>query len=344
MGFFNKISSRDTLDEALAKKSGQSTISNKTVNKIKEKIKGENTLIAKQAAYYSVRDNPEFKSTHQSIVDVFRDAMLNDSLNLIESKLAANEQPDMDINFIDEIYLPEIIEGIKSKRKVVNLYYFGSIDELLSKALKGGIGTRAQAVVLMRRRGDISQHHFAAVDFIKKDNKNFFIFYESAFISGSPDNGSDYGFRELKKQLTTLTAKNHTLRVAYVEVGVQASPADCGIFALSFVSTLSKKPHTSLSMLKMIKEDQLVTQIYQGDSYARAAPWKKCVGLPIEFLKHGHSVTRLMKNLEQEENVNYAIKVGEKALSRTVTRGNLSYSNSIELKRQAFYKKLNRNG
>jgi len=339
MGLFNRISTSDSLEKALKKKRGNDTLSDKTVKKLTEKIQSA-SRDARLVGYNQVLIDGKYSKVQDKIKDVFRDALLNDSLDFIGKQIDNNLQPDLDTNFIDEIYLPLIIDSIRKKRQGANLYYFDDLNYLFSKALAGQIGNRAQAVVHMRKKADISQPHFSAVEYIKDKGKDFFIFYEPAHLSGGNEAGVDYGFNRLNEIFKVLSKRYSNLRVGFVEVGIQSSEADCGIFSLAFANTLSKLPHISqFAIGKLVYPT--ITQFYHVNSNARKERHKIGVSLEPTLIKHAHSINKLRLNIERNNGMDKDLKqeVYNRATKYAVTRDERTYSNSIELKRQAFFNK-----
>lgn len=339
MGFFSKISKSDTLTQALAKKELQSDISIKTVTKLTEKIK--NASQRQQWDAYTNTKLIKHEVTRDKILSTFHNALREPSQRTISDGLANNLQHDTEINFIDEMYLPQIIESINAKRAGFNLRYFDDLNSLFNTAFNRGLGACAQAVVRMKRKGDKSQIHYAALDYVNEQGIHYFMFFEPATLSGNPDAGADYGYDQLKYLCEQYRKKHYDkMRVSFSEMGIQSSPADCGMFSLSLANTIAKRPVARNHMIKSMEPFKIIN-FYQKSVGARVkfTSRKTALLFPESYLKHSNSIS-ILKSLDTTRVVN---KKGETLLQRAerhrVSRDGASYSNSIEEKRGYFFRK-----
>lgn len=345
MGFFNKISKTDSLLQALAKKSDQSDISDKTVNKLSGII--TRSPLQKQWDAYDRVKKMSDGTVKEKMLNTFSSALLPSSHTRIKMGLAENFQHDTEINFIDEIYIPQIIKSINAKREGANLRYFDDLPDFFNTALNSGIGKNAQVVVRMKLKNDKAQIHYCAADYIFNNGVHYFMFYEPAALSESGEGGCDYGFRDMKKCFIDHKKKyEDRIRVAFIEMNIQSSPGDCGMFSLALANSISKRPIARNEFLKKIKPFT-VNGFYQSSSHKRIinTAKKEAILFPLDYVKHSNSISALAALAKENTAVKTALvnKKGETLMERAerhrVHREGASYSNSIEEKRGYFFRK-----
>lgn len=337
MGFFNKISNNDSLFQALAKKQSQSDISDKTVTKLTEKI--NNASVREQWDAYSDVKKLKGDALREKMLSTFQNALLTSSRNTINHALDENLQHDTEINFIDEMYLPQIINSINAKRAGFNLRYFDDLNDLFNAAYGNQLGNSTQAVVRMKKKNDKSQIHYAALDYCRGGGNHFFMFYEPAMLSGNSNAGTDYGFSSLKDLHKVYLNKFYDkMRMSFTEMAIQSSPSDCGIFSLALANAIAKNTGVRKKMT-MTMEPYKIKRFYQhgASNKIKFAGSKIAISVPESYLKHSNSIS-LLRNLDTKLVVNKKDEtLVQRAERHLVNRDGITYSNSIEDKRRYFF-------
>ncbi len=140
--------------------------------------------------------------------------------------------------------------------------------------------------------------------------------------------------------------KREDTRVGVIEMGIQKSPNDCAIFAVSTAKNLYKNNALSeLMFAKLESRGAKFNRFYEASAKKMINDPKRMkqkVDLPALFLKHSTSLSGVMLTDAKDEIVN---KKGETLLKRIEmnykSMEDFNYSNSIELKREAYLNRVN---
>ena len=233
MSFFNKIKSTDTLEKAIARKKGQSSISDKTRKKLQDKV----NITRDERVHVNYLD-ARTAGTNDAVLSVLRRAMLVKTYAKVIACLEKNESPNDSMNYTVELLMENMIDHLKKKPKYQqsNINYFPSVShffEFLDK-LKEGSG---QGVIKMSLKGRLDNSHFCALEYRIVQGRKYVVFFESARLQGTTEAGTDHGVK-LLRELSLKHFKSEMPTIAYLEMDVQRSASDCAIYALYTASHL----------------------------------------------------------------------------------------------------------
>lgn len=367
MSFFNKIQKNDSLDKAISRKKGQSSISDKTRRKLQDKVNHTKDISAYDTYMLSCDKS---SGVNEEILMCLRKAFLLKTYPKVISCLEKNVSPGESMNFTDEILMESIIKNIKKKAKYsgINLSYYRNISsfyEFLSDAKEG----TGRGVIKMAGKDHRENAHFCALEYRIIKGRKYVLFMESARLQGTNEAGPDYGVMKLQGMAKQYFKENYPV-IAYFEMDVQRSAYDCAIYSLYTATHLQYCEgfingifNSLLNVpVQLFKNGRINTV---GLYWIRAngilnTGSKQAVAMSIVLLKHAQSVKKIREVVDfltskttgagHSNPVNSKFNVDKlkaRAENFSVERESalqkgkmLSISNSIEYKRKKLYEAL----
>lgn len=270
---FERIGSSHTLSQAILLKANNKDVTEKTLNKI------ENKIISIKKAIHPLqrllRINPKTPcnyaekmidacnsiqkiknhTVYEKISKVLGEHSVVHARTYTHNLLNDNIQSDSISNIFDTLTLPLICEseGKKIKKKIVNFSCLDSLFQYIKESPDGNF----KAITKMVKIDNINEGHYACVDVLKKGSRLDLVVYEPAYIQGDVDAGPDYGIKCLREvlaeQFNKSKMKPEDTRIGVIEMGIQNSPNDCAIFSVSTAKNLFKNNNISDLMFSKLK-------------------------------------------------------------------------------------------
>ncbi|EAM7070334.1 YopJ family type III secretion system effector serine/threonine acetyltransferase [Salmonella enterica] len=181
---------------------------------------------------------------------------------------------------IDLEIMPFLVEQANKKYPALNLKFFISPHELVS-AIKEARMEGAESARFIVNMGD-SGIHFSAVDFRVMAGKTSVILFEPAAYGAIGP-----ALLALRTKAAIEREQLSNCYFAMVELDIQRSSSECGIFSLA----LAKKLHLESENLADIHADNINERLCGEDyflSYDKADRY-----LPVSFYKHTQGIHRL---------------------------------------------------
>lgn len=362
---FGRIGNSHTLSQAILLKANNKDVTEKTLNKIASKITSiRNTQTPMQKLLkidprtpgnYAANMNDACNSLQQiknhtvyeKISTVLGEKSIDKARSHTQNLLKSNKQSDAVSSVLDTLTLPLICksESNRINQKIVDFSCLDSLFRYIKESPDGNF----KAITKMARTDDINEGHYACIDVLKKGDKIDLVIYEPAYIQNTPNAGPNHGLRCLKKVLTEQfnngNMKPEDIRIGLIEMGIQKSPSDCAIFSVSTAKNLYKNNSISeLMFSKLTLSGDKVNRFYEATAKKTIIDpknTKQVIELPAAFLKHSTSKSGVMLTQVRNEVVN---KKGESLQQRIEmnykSREGLTYSNSIELKRDLYLQRV----
>lgn len=300
MSFFNKIQKNDSLDKAISRKKGQSSISDKTRRKLQDKVNRTRDSSAYDTYMLSCDKS---SGINEEILMCLRKAFLLKAYPKVISCLEKNISPGESMNFTDEILMESIIKNLKKKAKYsgLNLSYYRNISsfyEFLSDAKEG----TGRGVIKMAGKGHLENAHFCALEYRIIKGRKYVLFMESARLQGTSEAGPDYGVMKLQEMAKQYFKENLPV-IAYFEMDVQRSAYDCAIYSLYTATHLHYCNNFTNGIFNEMQN--VSVQLYSnGRINITCLYWKRAerilhagskypVTIPIVLLKHAQSVKKM---------------------------------------------------
>lgn len=369
MGLFNRISSKHSLSQAVSIKLNQKCISQKTLDKLGEKIRsiGNARCQGWPVKVASTRASTKFNAaaslknqiveigrasevagaSHQTpgmgIIKKFLSRSLVDlAIGHANEDLKFNRQPGDVTNIADDALMSAMVDAERKRRPSMELHAMRNTDELASFVMEKKGPWQGQAVVKMARESESNESHFAAIDLrVEEDGSRFLVVYESAFLQGDESAGSNHGLKSLLDAMRVAGRNKNDAppRIGFVELAIQKSPGDCAIFALSTALASAKQPEISAGLVERMKMDgKNLVYLYDKSGARHILQKDKKLGvvLPANLHKHAHSLSTL-GTLETTPVNRQRESVASRGERYRVERDGRSYSNSVERKRLVYY-------
>ena len=227
-------------------------------------------------------------------------------------------------------FMPSLIQMVNTKKKGINAHFANDPNEfveIVNNLIENQI-LNAKIIVNL----EFSRIHFIAFDVCIKEGNISLIGFESATLVS-------LGASMLAFQCHVLLSKIPKLVLAIIEMDLQRSNGECGIFSLAMIKTMHKE-QKQMEILheRNIKKDLPITMgiIIPIDNANKL--------LPPSFMKHSQSMRRLKRYLKAYDGAEHTVinKKGETLLVRQqrffgqiqVNEKTISQSYSIETKRQ----------
>ncbi|GAA5110501.1 YopJ/AvrA family T3SS effector serine/threonine acetyltransferase [Bartonella jaculi] len=204
---------------------------------------------------------------------------LQDIITGLEKDIADGSWIKKDYAHIDLKLMPALIEQANLKYPRLDLKFATSSEELclsIKEAIDNGVQS-CRHIVNMKEKG----MHFAVIDHRTIENKTSLIFFESATLKSM-----NPAMLALRTQMS-IKSQLPDCRFSIVEMDIQRSSSECGIFSLA----LAKKLHTEAGKLTRMHKDNIDGVLCQSD--APLPSDKLDAYLPVSFFKHTQSRRRL---------------------------------------------------
>lgn len=363
---FGRIGNSHTLSQAILLKANNKDVTEKTLNKIANKIisiKNTQTPMQKRLKInprtpgnYAANMNNACNSLQQiknrvvyeKISNVLGEHSVEKARSHTQDLLKNNKQSDVISNLFDTLTLPLICksESNSINKKIVDFSCLDSLFRYIRESPDGNF----KAITKMARSDNRNEGHYACIDVLKKGDKIDLVVYEPAYIQNNANAGPNHGIKCLRKVLAEQFSKGNLkpedTRIGIIEMGVQKSPNDCAIFSVSTAKNLYKNNSTSeLMFSKLTLSGENFNRFYESTAKKTIIDPKNAkqeIDLPPTFLKHSTSKSGVMLTDVKNEVVN---KKGESLQQRIEmnynTREGVTYSNSIELKRDVYLQRIN---
>lgn len=278
---------------------------------------------------YSIKeDNQQAENQREQIKEYFEK---------VSAALANGQQlPGSIVAPKDQKFMSELLHLANDKKNGLNAHYCNSPLEMVEKIkelLKDNKHS-SRFVVNMGEDGI----HFSAFEFFKKNENISIIGIEPATTQGM--GSSLLAFRAL----TAVKREFPDAAFAFVETDMQRSSGDCGIFSLFLV----KKMFKEAPFMRSLHEKNISGELKTSCGILEKDIANKLI--PPSFMKHTQSPSRLEAYLRdndyaRELSVNKKGETLKERQSRNIVtiennEKNITYSNSIEIKRQKEIERL----
>ncbi|UIN02272.1 YopJ family acetyltransferase [Yersinia ruckeri] len=363
---FGRIGSSHTLSQAILLKANNKDVTGETLNKIANKIISiKNTTTPMQRL---LRINPRTPSNYaanmndacnslqkiknhmvyEKISKVLGEHSAENARSHTQNLLNNNVQSNSVSNIFDTLTLPLICksESNNINKKIVDFSCLDSLFRYIKESPDGNF----KAITKMAKMDNFNEGHYTCIDVLKKGSKLDLVVYEPAYLQANADAGPDYGVKCLRKvlaeQFNSGKMKPEDTRIGVIEMGIQKSPNDCAIFSVSTAKNLYKNNDISELMFSKLKvRGEKFNRFYESTAkkiIIDPKNIKQKVDLAPLFLKHSTSKSGVILTNVKNEIVN---KKGENIQQRIErnykSRDGVTYSNSIELKRDVYLWRLN---
>ncbi|EPZ8124209.1 YopJ family acetyltransferase [Yersinia enterocolitica] len=367
----SKIKSTDSVSEAILRKVKNKDVTEKTLNKIAEKIisiKNATTPTTKIQRQLSRDRNPRTLSVYTENMNDVCNALqkiknhavyekinkvigaqsvgyaLSHTKNLLNNNIQSNQVSGK----FDTLTLTLMCESESNNinKKIIDFSCLDSLFRYIKESSDGNF----KAITKMARMNDINEGHYTCIDVLKKGSKLDLVVYEPAYIQDFANAGPNYGVKCLRQllneQFNKGKMKPEDTRTGIIEMGIQRSPDDCAIFSVSIAKNLFKYNNVSdLMFSKLHLRGQKFNRFYEASAIKIIKDTrniKQKIYFPPLFLKHSTSKSGFILTNAKDKIVN---KKGQNLQQRVEmnykSRDGLAYSNSIELKRDIYLRRLN---
>lgn len=363
---FGRIGSSHTLSQAILLKANNKDVTEKTLNKIAKKITSiKNTATPMQKL---LRKNPgspvnyaknmsnacnslqgiKNHRVYEKISKVLGEHSAENALSHTQDLLKNNIQSNSVSNIFDILTLPLICksESNNINKKIIDFSCLDSLFRYIKESPDGNF----KAITKMARMDDINEGHYTCIDVLKKGSKLDLVVYEPAYLQTNTNAGPNYGVRCLRKllveQFNSGKMKPEDTRIGFFEMGIQKSPSDCAIFSVSTAKNLYKNNNVSELMFSKLKtRGGKFNRFYESTAKKIIIGLKDInqqVDLPPLFIKHSTSRSGVIPTKSKSEVVNKKGETLQQRIEKNYkSSSGISYSSSIELKRNVYLQRLN---
>ncbi|WP_019219495.1 YopJ/AvrA family T3SS effector serine/threonine acetyltransferase [Bartonella florencae] len=263
----------------------------------------------------------------------FSNEELKEIIDRLEKDIADGRWATTGYAKTDLELMPALIEKANQKYPDMNLKFATTPQDfcrLVKEDIENGVQS-SRFIINIKDRGI----HFAVIDHQTIDKQTSLVFFEPATF-----NNLKPAMLGLRTQLAVESHKLPNCHFSLVEMDIQRSASECGMFSLA----LAKKLHTESGQLKRIHEDNIKGVLCEKNvplSAEKLDPY-----LPANFYKHTQGRRRLAEYIKSHPEAEHqkVNKKGETLMERfeknSVTKEGKTVSVSQHRKRVTEYKSV----